>query len=294
MAKKIELPEWYSAERYDKKLSPEEWLYEIWKRNTFNMDKTELPISIRLLPIEDQKRWFIESVFANDIENFCAGIKAKQAQAIRDLSVADVFRMFFLIAESNWFKTHQDKELIQGAIHAITSGEIPTPEQHLIFDKFSDIPWHSFHEKTNDEAWYPNKDINYLTGIPVSLNPGYDKNDSSKQLKSALTSWVGKLHDIEKKFDLWGGCKMLAVFDLATWFNLQGVKYSKIDIHKLLWPHGRISSIKEKRSADDSLVNPYDDIDQIFDLINRDISLNVIRTLIHICENRKFHRNISS
>lgn len=36
MAKKIERPDWYQEEFYNKKRTPEEWLFEIWKRDQWH------------------------------------------------------------------------------------------------------------------------------------------------------------------------------------------------------------------------------------------------------------------
>ncbi|MGX6643254.1 hypothetical protein [Legionella pneumophila] len=155
-------------------------------------------------------------------------------------------------------------------------------EQKIVFNRFYEIPWGVFHENSKDKSWYPNKDIAYLSGIPLSVDPTYSKKDITKQLENHLKQWVPKLHDIEGKFPTWQESIILAIFDLMAWFQIQNIKYKKIDLHRLIWPKGRFSLTTGEE------VNPDDDIAYSLNLAERIINRNVIRTLTIMCEARKY------
>jgi hypothetical protein len=287
MAETLERPDWYNEDFYSKKRTPEEWLYEIWKRDKFNRDDLGFPFSIRLLSAEKRKKCFQEIIFLNDIKEFLSGLQATPSQPIKHLTVSDVFRMANMISNSDWYKSQPDRELFESAIASMTNGTELSKDQKIAFNKFYDTPWCAFHEKSNDKTWYPNKDMIYLSGIPISLDPGYAKKDIINQLKSKLTRWVGKLQDIELKFNTWQDSNILAVFDLMTWFRIQDIEYSKIALFKLIWPQGRLSMTTKE------YVNPDDDIDHSISLVVRVISRDVIRTLAVMCEARKHREQIT-
>ena len=278
----MEKPDWYQEEFYNKKRTPEEWLFEIWKRDKFNREDLGLPYSIRILPIDEIKKHFLKFIFSNDIDWFFAGLQPTPSQPIKPITVSDVFRMASMIANSDWYKNQPDKELFESAIAAITKGDELTIEQKSVFGQFYDIPWYAFHENSHDKTWYPNKDIAFLSGVPISLDPSYAKEDITTELDNHLKTWVGKLHEIEQKFDVWHERRLLAIFDLRMWFQIQNIKYSKIGLHKLIWPKGRYSL------TTDEVVNPDDDIAYSMNLAERIINRNVIRTLTIICEARKY------
>lgn len=279
----MEKPDWYQEEFYNKKRTPEEWLFEIWKRDKFNRGDLGLPYSIRILPIEEIKKHFLKFIFFNDIDWFLAGLQVTPSQPIKPVTVSDVFRMASLITNSDWYKNQADKELFESAIEMITRGDELGIEQKAVFNRFYDIPWCTFHENCQDKTWYPNKDIAYLSGIPISLDPSYAQPDIISQLKNHLKRWVGKLQNIELKFDTWQESNILAVFDLMTWFQIQNIKYKNIELHRLIWPDGRFPPGTNNPVFSD------DDIDHSIKLAERVINRNVIRTLAVMCEARK-HR----
>lgn len=284
MKKTIAKPDWYQEEFYNKNRSPEEWFFEIWKRDKFNRDDLGFQSSIRVLPIEEKKKCFLDIIFFKDIDKILAGLQATPPQPIKHLTVSDVFRMANLISNSDWYKNQPNKELFESAIITITKEEELSREQKIAFSKFYDTPWCAFHENNQDKTWYPNQDIAYLSGIPISLDPGYVKEDTAKQLNTHLTRWVGKLQDIQQNFIAWQESNILAVFDLITWFKIQDIKYSKIGLHKLIWPSGRLSI------ATNEFVNPHDDIDHSIKLTERVIGRDVLRTLAIMCEARKYKK----
>lgn len=278
----MEKPDWYQEEFYNKKRTPEAWLFEIWKRDKFNRGDLGLPCSIRILPIEEIKKHFLKFIFSNDINWFLAGLQPTPSQSIKPATVSDVFRMASMIANSDWYKNQPDKELFESAIATITKEGELSMEQKIVFNRFYDIPWCTFHENCQDKTWYPNKDMAYLSGIPISLDPSYAREDITTELDNHLKLWVGKLHEIEQKFDTWHERKLLAIFDLTLWFQIQNIKYKKIDLHRLIWPKGRSSLTTGEE------VNPDDDIAYSMNLAERIINRNVIRTLTIMCEARKY------
>lgn len=282
MTKTIEKPDWYKEDFYNKKRTPEEWLFEIWKRDKFNREDLGLPCSIRILPVEEGKKLFLKFIFLNDIERFLAGLQPTPSQPIKPVTVSDAFRMVSLIANSDWYKNQADKELFESAIAAIDRGDELSTEQKIALNRFYDTPWYAFHENSHDKTWYPNKDIAYLSGIPMSIDPSYAQPDIISQLKNLLKRWIGKLQNIELKFDTWQESNILAVFDLMTWFKIQNIKYKNIELHRLIWPDGRYSL------TTNDPVNSDDDIDHSIKLVKRVISRNVIRTLTIMCEARKY------
>jgi hypothetical protein len=280
MVKNLEKPNWYQEEFYNKVRTPEEWLYEILKRNNF-LHNGYFQLSISLLPLEEKGKFFLNQIFEDRIDNALSFLQAEPSQPIRALTVSDVFRMASLISNSDWYKTHPDKMIFENAIAGMSNGKTLTPEEKNVFNKFYNTPWHFFHENSKDNNWYPNKDITHLSGIPLSIDPGYAKEDTAKQLKNYLTRCVGKLQDIELHFEAWQERKILALFDLMMWFKVQEIEYTNINLHRLIWPKGRFSSTQ------DEYINPDDDIEDSVKLVIKIINQNVIRTLAIMCEARK-------
>lgn len=112
--------------------------------------------------------------------------------------------------------------------------------------------------------------MEYLSGLLFSFEPAYSKKDTLAVLKRKLNASVGKLQDIKVQFDRWQESKILAVFDLRLWFKIQGIGFTNIGIHKLIWPKGRVSSSTGHK------VNPYDDIEHSIDLANKVIDRSSI------------------
>jgi hypothetical protein len=282
MTNKIEKPEWYPLPIYNKKITPEEWFYEIFKRVAFKNTLSLSNSSIHLLEASVKANLYLEKISENNLVEFLRTmIYPIPGKPIKPLSISDVFRLYGLIKKSNWYQNHPDKIIFESAVDTLTNGNELNQEQKIIFSKFFDTPWYTFHENSTNKVWNPLKDFTYLNGVPVSIDPGYAKEDTAKELKNLLSAWVGKLQDVSYKYDSWQTCNILAVFDLMMWFKIQNITCTKIALHKLIWPKGRISK------KIDGLVNPDDDISLIIDLVDKVISSNVLRTLLLVCENRK-------
>lgn len=91
---------------------------------------------------------------------------------------------------------------------------------------------------------------------------------------------------MQDQFDTWQESQILTVFDLKIWFEIQKTKINNIDIHKLIWPDGRVSKVTGEG------VNPDDDIRHSIDLTIQIIDCNVISSLIMLCEGRKFKESV--
>jgi len=128
------------------------------------------------------------------------------------------------------------------------------------------------------------KAFTHLTGVPTSIDPGYAKEDAAKAFKSQLKKWVGKQQDVELQFLQWQESNILAVFDLKLWFALEGIEYTNISLHRLIWPNNRVSSKTGYH------VNPHDDIDHISHLVDKAINLQVVRELVLLTEARLYQK----
>ncbi|MFZ2315624.1 MAG: hypothetical protein WAW86_08230 [Gammaproteobacteria bacterium] len=284
MAKSIERPDWYQDEFYNKQRTPEEWLFEIDKRIKFDKDELNIPFSIRLLTLEEKKQLFLKVIFYNEIENYLSQLDEIPSQPIKHLTASDVFLMEKLLSNSEWYKEHPNREIFESAIEASANGEKLNEKQKIAFNQFHDLPWQSFLRNSSEKTLHPNKYIPYLSGIPLSIDPSYSKQDITKLLNINLTSWVGKLQNIELHFNTWQENKILAVFDLMIWFKMQNLEYTKISLHRLIWPKGRFSLTQ------DEYVNPENDIEHSIKLMERAINENVRRMLAIMCEARKTNK----
>jgi hypothetical protein len=287
MTKKLTRPSWYDEEFYNKVRTPEEWLYEIWKRNQFKQGKISLHFSVNSLPITEQEQYFIEFIFEKECEKFLSILlKATPPQPIKYPSISDVFFMYHLIKNSDWYNNHSKRGTFESAIPAIIKRDTETlsREQKAAFLEMHETPWCVFHELHTQETWCPIKEMGYLSGIPLSLDPGYIKEDTITVLKKKLNAWVGKLQDIRLQFDRWQEGKILAVFDLMLWFKIRKTEYSNKGLHNLIWPNGRIS----KSTGEE--VNPYDDIDHSIALASRVIDDSPVSSLLSLCNTRKFKK----
>lgn len=288
MIKKLARPIWYNENFYNKERTPEEWLYEIWKRDAFNCDKIGLAHSIYKLPISEQGEYFIKFIFAEELENFLDHLEPTPPEPIKNLSVSDVFIMYHLLTNSDWYKKNSNRDEFEKSIPSIINNKTLTKEHKIAFHEMYKTPWCVFYENHKQDSWCPKKEMEYLTGIPISLDPVYAKEGTIKILKKKLNASVGKIQDIQAQFKRWEESKILAVFDLRLWFKIQGIKFTKIGIHKLIWPNGRVSTATSEE------VNPYDDIDHSISLVNRIIDRNVVSSLLTFCEAKKFKNEIST
>lgn len=284
MTKELIKPTWYDDEFYNKSRTPEEWLFEFWKRVQFNQDETGFPSSFHMLSVKEQESHFISLILNQQIEKFLSSIKASPPQPIKYPSVSDIFIMYHLVKKSEWYVNNPNRDAFERAISTILNKGTLSSEEKVSFGEMYNKPWCAYHENHQQDNWCPKHEIEHLTGIPISIDPGYAKKDTIEILKKKLNAWVGKLQGVQCQFERWQESKILAVFDLTLWFKIQRVQYKNIDIHKLIWPNGRISSLSGEE------VNPYDDIDHSIDLANRIINKNILGTLLMMCEVRKFKR----
>jgi hypothetical protein len=281
MTKELKRPTWYQDGFYSKSRSVEDWLYEFCKRDEYRRNDVGYTNTIRMLPKEEQEIYFINLIFNQQQDKLLNMLKAIPPQPIKYLPVSDVFRMYHLIINTAWYKNHPNRLAFENAILKITHNGILTRKQKEAFMEMLDTPWCAFNENHQQNSWYPNKDIDFLSGIPLSLAPGYSKKDTTKVLNKKLSGWVGKLQDIRLQFETWQESKILAVFDLMCWFKIQQIEYTNIGLYKIIWPQGRISKSTGME------VNPYDGIDHSIKLVSRVISTSVIKSLFNLCEARK-------
>ncbi|STX43940.1 Uncharacterised protein [Legionella donaldsonii] len=283
MTKELTRPLWYDDEFYNKILTPEEWLYEVWKRYQFNQGNIGLSHSVHQLPIKEQEECFREFILAKEIDKFLNFfVTASPPQPIRYPSVSDIFIMYHLLINTDWYKNNTNREAFESAISKIINKEGLSREQNLAFHEMYKTPWCIFYENHQQDSWCPKKEIECLTGNSLSFDPGYVKEDTITILKEKLNSWIGKIQRIEVQFDSWQDRKILAVFDLRIWFKMQGIKITNIGIHKLIWPKDRISNSSKEG------VNRDDDIKHSIKLVNKVIDRSVISSLLMMCEARKF------
>lgn len=286
MIKESIRPGWYDDKFYSKKKTPEEWLFELWKRVAFNQQFH----AIHLLSIQEQEKRFLEVIFDTQSDKYLSSVEAIEPQPIRHPSVSDIFLMYHQLANTDWYQKNSNREEFENAIFAITENRALSREQKLAFSEMRKIPWCVAYENHQKDNWYPQKEIEYLSGIPILLDPGYDKEDTITILKRKFDAWIGKKkrRQVQDQFDIWQESQILAVFDLKLWFEIQKTKITNIDIHKLIWPEGRISKVTGEG------VNPDDDIRHSIDLTIKVIDINVIGSLHRLCEGRKFKREMFS
>ncbi len=282
MTKELTKPSWYDDEFYNKNRTPEEWLYELWKRVQFNQDEIGLPYSMRSLSIKEQEKHFIEFIFDPQIERILNLLQPTPPQPIRYPSVSDIFIMYQLLTNTDWYKNNPSRDAFESAISTITKKGTLSKEHQVAFLEMYKTPWCVFYENHQQDNWCPQKEMEYLSGIPLSIDPGYAKEDTITILKEKLNAWVGKVQGIQFQFARWQERKILAVFDLRAWFKIQGIKFTNIGIHKLIWPDGRVSN------ATGDFVYSDDDIAYSIDLAERVIDKSTISSLITMCEARKF------
>ncbi|CZG74386.1 TPA: hypothetical protein JBE90_12110 [Legionella pneumophila] len=289
MTNELKRPSWYDDKFYNKIRTPEEWLFELCKRYQFKQDEIGLPYSIYTYSIKQQEQCFIEFIFDQQIEKFLSVlVQAKPPQSISYPSVSDIFIMYHLLIKTGWYKNNQNRDAFESAISKITNEGVLSREEMRAFHEMYNIPWCIFYENHQQDNWCPKREMEFLSGIPISLNLGSSKQDTIKILKRKLNAWVGKLQGIQFQFDRWQESKILAVFDLTLWFQIQKKELTKIGTHKLIWPNGRVSNSTGEE------VNPYDDIDHSIELVNRVIDKSPICSLLSMCEARKFKKENTS
>ncbi|WP_115710298.1 hypothetical protein [Legionella sainthelensi] len=276
MTKELSRPSWYSEEFYNKGREPEEWLFELWKRHQFE-------VNLYRCPTEQQEQYFLDFILNQQIESFLNRVLvATPPQPIKDISVSDIFLMYHHLTNSEWYKNNPNREAFESAIYSITNEGTLSREQKIAFHEMYNVPWCIFYENHQQESWCPKIEMKHLTGNPLSIDPGYIREDIITILKRKLNAWIGRPQSIECQFDRWQKSKLLAVFDLRHWYNIHQIKFTYKDIHKLIWPEGRASgsSIEE--------VDPDDDIKNNIKLANKVISESVISSLLIMCEAKKF------
>ena len=283
--KSLELPKWYPLPIYEEIQidNAELWLYEIYKRVRF------LPVVENSTLTLEQKINEFYKIFENNIEDFLKNLIPKRSVPIKPLSVTDVLRLASLIKKSNWYKSNLDKDLLEDSIEILANDGTLSEEHKIVLAKYYDTSWHIFHGNSIDEDWLPNQDFTYLSGIPISIDPSYYKDEVADEIKRLMKNWVGCPKGITNRFVSWYGSKIFAIFDLCMWFKIIGSNYNKITIHNLVWEQGRRGySSKEKSDT----VNPYDSIDGIMELVKDAISPSTMRSLWLMCEGRKYQQEL--
>lgn len=100
MIKESIRPGWYDDKFYSKKKTPEEWLFELWKRVAFNQQFH----AIHLLSIQEQEKRFLEVIFDTQSDKYLSSVEAIEPQPIRHPSVSDIFLMYHQLANTDWYQ----------------------------------------------------------------------------------------------------------------------------------------------------------------------------------------------
>lgn len=278
MTSKIEIPSWYPLPVYNKELTHEEWLHEIFKRSKIK----DIQASSALNQ-QSRLEIFNAIILKDEIVDIRSVLQAQLGQPIRDLSISEVLYIAELIKREKSYSENPDMKILESAIKAKANNISLTNEQENVFSKFYDIPWHSFHEESNNKSWYPR--IPYLMGAPVTINAFYFRTDILSELKKLLTRWTKpKFRAISKKIFLtWTKKNILAIFDLQLWYKINNLEVPKIELARLLWPNPPIS---KKRKATTVCLDDY--IDEAITLSDNNIHDGNVSMLFQTCENRKF------
>jgi hypothetical protein len=273
----IEVPSWYPLPVYNRELTPEEWLHEIFKRSELNNT-----LAYPFLTQQESLEIFNAVILKDEIPDIRSILQGKHGQPIRDLSIAESLYITELIKQDKSYRDNPDTIILESAIKARV-GNIPlTNEQRDVFGKYHDIPWHSFRAESNNHRWYPR--IPYLIGAPVTINAFYFKTDILSELRKLLTRWITPKRAISKKvFSTWTEKKILAIFDLRIWYKLYGITIPKIELARILWPNPPPSK-KKKHTT----VYLEDYIDMAIDLSDKNIHQGNVSMLFQTCESRKY------
>jgi len=278
MTSKIEIPSWYPLPVYKRELTPEEWLHEFFKRSKIN-DILANPF----LTQQNRLEIFNAIILRDEIIDIRSALRGQLGQPIRDLSIAEILYLAELIKQDKSYTENPQTRILESAIKTKAQNIPLTNEQKEVFTQFYDIPWHSFHENTNDKNWYPR--IPYLMGAPVTINAYYFRTDILGVLKNLLTRWTHKkLRAISSDvFSTWSEKQILAIFDLRVWYKINNIEFSKIDLARLLWPNPPVS---KKKKATTVYLDDY--IDEAIDLCDTNIHHGNVSMLFQTCESRKF------
>lgn len=290
MAKPLERPDWFPLDIYSKKLSLEEWTFEIFKRVMFNNDtipnlimvfpdsnRPPEQMSLHLLTHEERIAIFMECIKERNKTRFLEEIKLMAPNPIFPISapsITDVFIMFNNIISSDWYiKNHKKYNLVK-LIEKIHRGETLNDKETLIFMEFQFKAWDNT-ESEDNKISHPNEKTRYMNGIPAIINQHFSKDDASSYLSSLLTDWTGKIHELSTSFDSWNTYQILAFFDLTVWFKLNHIKAHRTCIYSLIWP-----GMGRRAEKHDGYVNKSDDIGDIHAKVLKVISDDALRTLM--------------
>ena len=278
MTTKIAPPSWYPLPIYNRELTPEEWLHEIFKRSKLN-DILANPF----LTQKDRLEIFDTIILRDEIFDIRSALRGQLGQPIRDLSIAETLYIAELIKQDKSYGENPETKILEDAVKAKAQNKPLTDKQKVVFSKFHDIPWHSFHEETHNKSWYPR--IPYLMGAPVTINAYYFRIDILGELKKLLTRWTKKkMRAISTDiFSTWSEKNILAIFDLRIWHKIHNIDMPKIELARLLWPNPPLS---KKKKATTVYLDDY--IDEAIDLSDKNIHHGNVSMLFQTCENRKF------
>lgn len=278
MTNKIEIPVWYPLPVYNRELTPEEWLHEIFKRSKLN--------DILASPFMNQKtklEIFNTIILKNEIVDIRTALRSQLGQPIKDISITEILYIAELIKQEKSYSENPDTKILESAIKAKAHNIPLTGQQKAVFSRFYDIPWHSFHGESNNKNWYPR--IPYLIGAPVTINAYYFRTDILSELKKLLTRWTKKkMRAISTDVFLnWSEKNILAIFDLRVWYKINGIDVPKIELARLLWPDPPTS---KKKKGTTVYLDDY--IDEAIALSDKNIHEGNVSMLFQTCESRKY------
>lgn len=277
MSKSLEKPNWYPLEIYEKKLTPEEWLQEIFKR--LNLDEL---LANPFLDSQIQMSFFESIILKNQVKNMTQELRNELPRPIKPLSVFEILRLAFQVLRSQEYQTHPDKKNLETALTTIVEGGTLNQDQKRIVSRFIEIPYNEFLIN------YSNQNINsYISGLPIAIDPTFDRKDILFEMRRLLNKWQPKkkLRPLSQTiFKSWSEKKVLALFDLQVWYKIKQINYSKMDLARTLWPNPPESKLK------DSTVDLKDFIDEALKLTKKVINLGTFRPLFFACESRKAQR----
>lgn len=280
MTNKYEPPKWYPLITYDKDLTPEEWLQEIYKRSWLD----EYLIN-PFLSSNERLHMFKSVILENELLDIRPILRSELNKPIRDISIAEVLYLAEMIKQAPSYQANSETQSLETTILKKVQGQPLSVEEKNLFASYYDKPWHSFLHLSSEDTRYPR--IPYLMGAPVTINAYFTRQDIISQLENKLNHWTDKKLPTltPKTLSTWTQRKILAIFDLLTWLKIHNIEIPKIQLARLLW-----STPPPSKKCSDSTVVLQKYYDYSLQLAKDTIHFGTVSLLFLTCENRKFQQ----
>lgn len=286
MQNTLELPAWHPLPVYNKKLTPEEWYIEIWKR--FHLEK-----DMKICSDHNLKLKLFETVVVKNehIPDIMSSIRPRLAQPIKPLSVFEVLYMAELIKASIWYGNFPHKNDLEEIVKALSLGKELNDNQFATSRDYADIPWHIIYGDNKEIR----RKLPYTHGSPVTINSGYHTDDVITTTRNYLSEWRdGKQAPPSLSNEIyndWIEKKILEIFDLSMWCALNNIEYTKMQLAATLWPDHKPAPLS-RRKIEKKGKKPVDELidylDQAIAVSKKTIQQSTLMSLQNCCESRKF------